>query len=154
MPSPPRQSSPSPIPFGPAPSSGVASTDPIPKIPSSSRPTEPVLKTITSPIKDDDTGGGSFPERPPSPSPATPTCSPTVGVAEEPLTLNSLLALFPTCLQRIATFEAKLKATKILHRDAVVLFARRIKKLESKLKTKKRKLVLSDLENEEEARKS
>nr|GEV17532.1 hypothetical protein [Tanacetum cinerariifolium] len=56
MPSPPRQSSPSPIPFGPAPSSGVASTDPIPKIPSSSRPTEPVLETITSPIKDDDTG--------------------------------------------------------------------------------------------------
>nr|GEV15071.1 hypothetical protein [Tanacetum cinerariifolium] len=124
MPSPPRQSSPPPIPFGPAPSSGVASTDPIPDIPSSSRPSEPVLKTITSPIRDDDTGG------------------------------ISLLALFPTCLQRIATLEAELKATKILHRDTVVLFAKRIKKLESKLKTKKRKLVLSDLENEEEARQS
>nr|GFA07620.1 hypothetical protein [Tanacetum cinerariifolium] len=47
-----------------------------------------------------------------------------------------------------------LKATKILHRDTVVLFAKRIKKLESKLKTKKRKLVLSDSENEEEARQS
>nr|GEW99835.1 hypothetical protein [Tanacetum cinerariifolium] len=131
MPSPPRQSSPSLIPFGPAPSSGVASTDPIPEIPSSSRPTEPVLETITSPIRDDDTGGGSFPERPPSPSLATLTRSPTVGVAEEPLTQNSLLAL-----------------------DAVVLFAKRIKKLESKLKTKKRKLVLSDSENEEEIRQS
>nr|GEV75558.1 hypothetical protein [Tanacetum cinerariifolium] len=57
-------------------------------------------------------------------------------------------------LLRIATLEAKLKATKILHRDAVVLFAKRIKKLGSKLKTKKRKLVLSDSENEEDARKS
>nr|GFA11212.1 hypothetical protein [Tanacetum cinerariifolium] len=152
MPSPPRQSSPSPILFGPAPSSGVASTDPIPDIPSSSRPSEPVLETITSLIRDDDTGGSSFPERPPSPSPATLTRSPTVGVAEEPLTLISLLALFPTCLKRIATLEAELKATKILHGDAVVLFAKRIKKLESKLKTKKRKLVLSDSENEEDAR--
>nr|GEW19659.1 hypothetical protein [Tanacetum cinerariifolium] len=98
MPSPPRQSSPSPIPFGPTPSSDVTSTNPIPKILSSSRLTEPVLETITSPFRDDDTGGGSFPERPPSPSPATLTRSPTVGVAEEPLTLKSLLALFPTSL--------------------------------------------------------
>nr|GEZ76159.1 hypothetical protein [Tanacetum cinerariifolium] len=154
MPLPFRQSSPPPIPFGPAPSSGVASTDPIPDIPSSSRPSEPVIKTITSLIQDDDTGGGSFPERPPSPSPVTLTRSPTVGVAEEPLTLISLLALFPTCLQRIATLEAELKATKILHKDDVVLFAKRIKKLKSKLKTKKRTLVLSDSENEEDARQS
>nr|GFB97342.1 hypothetical protein [Tanacetum cinerariifolium] len=127
------------------------STDPMPSPP---RITEPVLETITSPIRDDDTGGGSFHESPPSPPPTTPTRSPTVGVAEEPLTLNSLLTLFPTCLQRIATLETELKATKILHRDAVVHFAKRIKKLESKLKTKKRKLVLSDSENEEEARQS
>nr|GFC77723.1 hypothetical protein [Tanacetum cinerariifolium] len=60
MPSPPRQSSPSPIPFGPAPTSGVVSTDPIPDIPSLSGPSEPVLETITSPFRDDDTGGGSF----------------------------------------------------------------------------------------------
>nr|GEZ22033.1 reverse transcriptase domain-containing protein [Tanacetum cinerariifolium] len=154
MPSPPRQSSPQPIPFGPVPSSGVASTDPIQDIPSSSRPSKPVLETITSPSRDDDTGGGSFPERPPSPSPANLTHSPTIGVAEEPLTLISLLALFPTCMQRIATLEAELKATKLLHRDAVVLFANKIKKLDSKLKTKKRKLVLSDSENEEDARQS
>nr|GEU38865.1 ribonuclease H-like domain-containing protein [Tanacetum cinerariifolium] len=128
MHSPPRQSSPPPILF--------------------------VLETITTPIRDDDTGGGSFSERPPSPSLATLTRSPTVGVTEEPLTLNSLLALFPTYLQRIATFEAELKATKILHRDAVVLFAKGIKKLESKLKTKTRKLVLSDSEDEEDVRQS
>nr|GEY85777.1 JmjC domain-containing protein [Tanacetum cinerariifolium] len=70
--------------------------------------------------------------RPPSPSPATPTRSPT----------------------HIATLEAELKATKILHRDAVVLFAKRIKKLESKLNTKMRKLVLSDSDDEEDARQS
>nr|GEY66691.1 hypothetical protein [Tanacetum cinerariifolium] len=126
MPSPPRQSLPPPIPFGPAPTSGVS---------------EPVLETITSPFRDDDTGGGYFHESPPRPHPATLTFGPTVGVVEEPLTLTSLLALFPTYLQRIATLEAELKATKILHKDTVVLFAKRIKKLKSKLKTKKRKLV-------------
>nr|GFB02488.1 hypothetical protein [Tanacetum cinerariifolium] len=117
------------------------STDPMPSPPR--QPSEPVLETITSPIRDDDTGGGSFHESPPSPPPATLTRSPTVGVAEEPLTLKSLLALFPTCLQRIATLEAELKATNMLHRDSVVLFAKRIKKLESNLKTKKKKLVLT-----------
>nr|GFC73005.1 hypothetical protein [Tanacetum cinerariifolium] len=43
----------------------------------------------------------------------------------------------PTSRVRIATLEAELKATKILHKDTLVLFAKRIKKLESKLKTKK-----------------
>nr|GEU69397.1 xylulose kinase-1 [Tanacetum cinerariifolium] len=95
-------------------------------------PSEPVLEIITSHFRDVDTGCGSFHESPPHPHPATPTISPT----------------------RIATLKAKLKATKILHRDTVVLFAKRIKKLESKLKTKKRKLVLSDSENEEEERQS
>nr|GEX60682.1 hypothetical protein [Tanacetum cinerariifolium] len=154
MPLPPRQSSTPPIPFGPAPTSRVVSTKPIPDILSSSRPSEPVLDTITSPFGDDDTGGGSCHESPPRPPPATPTLSPTVGVVEEPLTLTSLLTLFPTCLQRIATLEAELNATKILHRDTMVLFAKRIKKLENKLKTEKRKLVLSDSKNEEEARQS
>nr|GEW70795.1 ribonuclease H-like domain, reverse transcriptase, RNA-dependent DNA polymerase [Tanacetum cinerariifolium] len=154
MPSPPRQSSPPPIPFGPAPTSGLVFTEPIPDILFSFRPSELVLESIPSPFGDDDTGGGSFHESPPRLHPATLSLSPTVGVAEEPLTLTYLLALFPTCLQRIATLEAELKATKILHRDTVVLFAKRIKKLESKLKTKKRKLVLSDSENEEEARQS
>nr|GEZ70309.1 JmjC domain-containing protein [Tanacetum cinerariifolium] len=113
-----------------------------------------VLETITSPIRDDYTGGGSFHESPPRPPPVTPHHSSTVRVAEEPLTLTSLLTLFPTCLQSIATLEAELNATRILHKDTVVLFAKRIKKLESKLKSKKRKLVLSDSETEEEARQS
>nr|GEV84906.1 xylulose kinase-1 [Tanacetum cinerariifolium] len=119
MSSPPRQSSPPPIPFGLAPTSEVVSTEPILDIPSSSRPSEPVLETITSLFRDDDTGGGSCYESPPRPPPTTPTLSPTVGVTEEPLNLTSFLALFPTFLQRIATLEAKLKATKILHRDTV-----------------------------------
>nr|GFC99232.1 hypothetical protein [Tanacetum cinerariifolium] len=125
-PSPDPMPSPPPIPFGPAPSSEVVSTEPIPDIPSLFGPSEAMLETIISPIRDDDTGGGSFHESPPS----------------SPLQLQ---------LARIATLEAELKATRLLHRDTVVLFAKRIKKLESKLKSKKRKLVLSDSENEEEA---
>nr|GFC91901.1 hypothetical protein [Tanacetum cinerariifolium] len=130
------------------------STEPIPDIPSLSGPSEPMIETLNSPFGDDDTGGGSFHESPPRPPSTTPTISPTIGVVEELLTLTSLLALFPICLQRIATLEAELKASKILHSDTVVLFVKIIKKLKSKLKAKKRKLVLSDSENEEEARQS
>nr|GEU85521.1 synaptobrevin, longin-like domain protein [Tanacetum cinerariifolium] len=129
------------------------SPDPMPSSPRQSSPPLCLL-VLHLPLEDDDTGGAYFHESPPHPHPATPTFSPTIGVAEEPLTLTSLLALFPTCLQRIANLEAELKATKILHRDTVVLFAKRIKKLESKLKSKQRKLVLSDSENEEEERQS
>nr|GFA80450.1 hypothetical protein [Tanacetum cinerariifolium] len=92
MPSPPRPSSPPPITFGPAPTSGVVFIEPIPDIHFSSRPSEPVLETITSPFGDADAGGGSFHESLPRPHPATLTLSPTIGVAEEPLTLTSLLA--------------------------------------------------------------
>nr|GEX86992.1 hypothetical protein [Tanacetum cinerariifolium] len=106
MPSPSRQSSPSPIPFGPAPSSGVASTDPIPEIPSPSRPTEPVLETITSLIRDDDTAGGSFPERPLSPSPATPTRSPT---EISPTTLDAVLTLSQS--------KIRARAAKIIYKQ-------------------------------------
>nr|GFD17728.1 hypothetical protein [Tanacetum cinerariifolium] len=110
MPSLPRQSSPPPIPFGPTTTSAVVSTEPIPDIPSLSGPSEPMIETLNSPFGDDDTGGGSFHESPPRPPSTTPTISPTIGVVEELLTLTSLLALFPICLQRIATLEAELKA--------------------------------------------
>nr|GFA90398.1 hypothetical protein [Tanacetum cinerariifolium] len=50
MPSPPRQSSPPPIPFGLVLSFGVVSTESIPDIPFSSRPSKPVLETIFSPM--------------------------------------------------------------------------------------------------------
>nr|GFC79867.1 hypothetical protein [Tanacetum cinerariifolium] len=55
MPSPPRQSSPPPIPFDPAPTFGVVSTDPIPDIISSFEPSEPVLK-ISHPTKAEQRG--------------------------------------------------------------------------------------------------
>nr|GEW73719.1 hypothetical protein [Tanacetum cinerariifolium] len=77
MPSPPRTFSPPPIPFGPAPTSGVVSTEPIPDTPSSSGPSEPVLETINSLFGDDDTGGGSFHESPPRPPLVTLIISPT-----------------------------------------------------------------------------
>nr|GFB64717.1 hypothetical protein [Tanacetum cinerariifolium] len=84
-------------------SSGVVSIEPIPDIPSSFEPSEPVLQTITSLIRDDDTGGGSFHESPPRPPPATLPCSPTIRVVEEPLTLTSLLDLLPSTGILVAT---------------------------------------------------
>nr|GFA18392.1 hypothetical protein [Tanacetum cinerariifolium] len=51
-PSPDPMPSPPPIPFGPAPSSEVVSTEPIPDIPSLFGPSEAMLETIISPIRD------------------------------------------------------------------------------------------------------
>nr|GFD02741.1 hypothetical protein [Tanacetum cinerariifolium] len=99
-------------------------------IPSSSRPSEPVLETITSPIRDDDTGGGSFHKSPPRPPPVTPPRSPTEGVAEEPLTLTSLLALFPTCLPTTLDVILTLSQSKARARAATIIY-KHIKKQQS-----------------------
>nr|GEZ20964.1 hypothetical protein [Tanacetum cinerariifolium] len=50
--------------------------------------------------------------------------------------------------------QHELQINEVRIMDTVVLLAKRIKKLESKLKPQKRKLVLSDSENEEEERQS
>nr|GFC05016.1 hypothetical protein [Tanacetum cinerariifolium] len=75
------------------------------------------------------TGGSLIYEHPPIPNPATPPVSTTEGATEE------------------------LKKTKKLNRDTVLLFHKRIKKHEAKVKTKsKRKLVISDSEEEKAAK--
>nr|GFC31610.1 hypothetical protein [Tanacetum cinerariifolium] len=59
----------------------------------------------------------------------------------------------PVLEPKIDALEKDLKATKRLNRDTVLLFYKRIKKLEAKVKTKsKRKLVISDSEEEEAAK--
>nr|GEY20726.1 hypothetical protein [Tanacetum cinerariifolium] len=99
------------------------------------------------------TGGSLIYEHPPIPNPVTPPVSTTEGAAEVPFTIDQMLALFPMCLQKIDALEKELKATKNLNRDTVLLFHKRIKKLEAKIKTKsKRKLVISDSEKEEAAK--
>nr|GEU79418.1 hypothetical protein [Tanacetum cinerariifolium] len=90
---------------------------------------------------------------PPIPNPITLPVSTTEGAAEVPFTTDQMLALFPMCLQKIDALEKDLKATKKLNRDTVLLFHKRIKKLEAKVKNKsKRKLVISDSEEEEAAK--
>nr|GFC43639.1 hypothetical protein [Tanacetum cinerariifolium] len=99
------------------------------------------------------TGGSLIYEHPPIPNHATPPVSTTEGAAEVPFTTDQMLALFPMCLQKINALEKELKATKRLNRDTVLLFHKRIQKLEAKVKTKsKRKLVISDSEEEEAAK--
>nr|GEZ46718.1 hypothetical protein [Tanacetum cinerariifolium] len=116
MPSPPGKSSPPPIAFGPAPTSGVVSTGPIPDIPSLFGPSEPVLETITSPFRDDDTGGGSFHESPPplhepslSTTPSKPA-HPEQSSEQEisPTTLDDVLILSQS--------KARARATTIIYK--------------------------------------
>nr|GEY63616.1 ribonuclease H-like domain-containing protein [Tanacetum cinerariifolium] len=113
----------------------------------------PVLEPVVQPAQqhhDQATGGSPIYEHPPILNPTTPPVSTTKGAAEVPFTIDKMLALFLMCLQKIDALEKELKATKKLNRDTVLLFHKRIKKLEAKVKTKsKRKLVISDLEEEE-----
>nr|GFB57372.1 hypothetical protein [Tanacetum cinerariifolium] len=113
----------------------------------------PVLEPVAQQHHDQATGGSLIYKHPPIPNPATLPVSTTKGAAEVPFTTNQMLALFPMCLQKINALEKELKATKKLNRDTVVLFHKRINKLEAKVKTKsKRKLVISDSEEEEAAK--
>nr|GEZ80664.1 hypothetical protein [Tanacetum cinerariifolium] len=102
---------------------------------------------------DQATSGTPIYEHPPIPNPTTPSVSTTEGAAEVPFTTDQMLALFLMCLQKIDALEKDLKATKRLNRDTMLLFYKRIKKLEAKVKIKsKRKLVINDSEEEEAAK--
>nr|GEY16303.1 hypothetical protein [Tanacetum cinerariifolium] len=102
---------------------------------------------------DQATGGSPIYEHPPIPNPVTPPVSTTEGAAKVPFTTDQMFTLFPMCLQKINALEKDLKATKRLNKDTVLLFYKKIKKLEAKVKTKsKRKLVISDSEEEEAAK--
>nr|GEY91250.1 hypothetical protein [Tanacetum cinerariifolium] len=102
---------------------------------------------------DQATGGSPIYEHPPIPNPTTLPVSIIKGAAKVPITTDQMLALFLMCLQKIDALEKDLKATKKLNRDTVLLFHKRIKKFEAKVKNKsKRKLVISNSEEEEAAK--
>ncbi|GJR73788.1 putative ribonuclease H-like domain-containing protein [Tanacetum coccineum] len=73
----------------------------------------------------------------------------TSGSAEDSLQLKELMVLVPKLVTRIANLEKELHQTKTTYGKAVLTLVERVKSLEVALKRKTKKVVVSDLEDEE-----
>nr|GEV50296.1 hypothetical protein [Tanacetum cinerariifolium] len=87
--------------------------------------------------------GGDFHTSPPRSSQAPPAGQPSGG-AEDPITLTALSSVVSTLVQKVHSWESELKDHKKLFKDVVGKLVKKVKALEVKLKTKKRKIVVSD----------
>ncbi|GJT39079.1 hypothetical protein Tco_0938944 [Tanacetum coccineum] len=73
----------------------------------------------------------------------------TSGSAEDSLQLQELMVLVPKLVTRIDNLEKELHHTKNTYGKAVLTLVERVKSLEVTLKTKTKKVVVSDLKDEE-----
>nr|GFD13723.1 SGNH hydrolase-type esterase domain-containing protein [Tanacetum cinerariifolium] len=82
---------------------------------------------------------------PPGSSQAPPTGQPSGGV-KDPITLPVLSSVVSTLVQKLNSLETELKDHKQLFKDVV---EKLVKAMEVKLKTRKRKIVVNDSDQEE-----
>nr|GEX11697.1 ribonuclease H-like domain-containing protein [Tanacetum cinerariifolium] len=92
--------------------------------------------------------GGFFHMSPPRSTQAPPAGQPSGG-AEDPITLTALSSVVSTLVQKIHSLETELNDHKKLFKDVVGKLVKKVKAMEVKLKTKKRKMVVSDFDQEE-----
>ncbi|GJV18453.1 hypothetical protein Tco_1367473 [Tanacetum coccineum] len=79
-----------------------------------------------------------------------PPVGPTSGGAEDLATLTALSSLVSKLVQKVSTLESELKAHKLLFKDVVGQLVKKVKDLELNLKTRSRKVVMSESDKEEE----
>ncbi|GJT77629.1 anticodon-binding aminoacyl-tRNA synthetase, class 1a [Tanacetum coccineum] len=118
---------------------------------SSSRPHASEPKQFTSTNVEDDVFGGSFDISPPRSTEAPPAGT-TSGSAEDADKLIALCSLVNSLVQKIDSQASDLRAHKLVFKEVVGKLVKKVKKLEDKLKGRKRKFVMteSDIEEEEE----
>nr|GEX31604.1 hypothetical protein [Tanacetum cinerariifolium] len=103
---------------------------------------------LQAPTGEDEPLGGSFHMSPPRSTQAPPAGQPSGG-AEDPITLTALSSVVSTLVQKVNSLETKLKDHKKLFKDVVGKLVKKVKSLEVKLMTKKRKMVVSDSDQDE-----
>nr|GEY30145.1 hypothetical protein [Tanacetum cinerariifolium] len=96
---------------------------------------------------EDEPLGGSFHMSPPR-STQAPLAGQPSGGAEDPITLTTLSFVVSTLVQKVNTLETELKAHNNLFKDVVGKLVKKVKAIEVNLKTKKRKMVVSDSDQE------
>nr|GFB84871.1 hypothetical protein [Tanacetum cinerariifolium] len=132
---------------------------PTPSTPQTSDLIAPVLKHVQ---KSDphETAAGSFPAKKDAPlggdfhtsslrSSQDPPVGQPLGGEEDPITLTSLSSVVSTLVHKVHSLEADLHDHKRLFKDVVGKLVKKVKTLEVKLKTKKRKLVVNDSDQED-----
>nr|GEX94974.1 JmjC domain-containing protein [Tanacetum cinerariifolium] len=92
--------------------------------------------------------GGSFNMSPPGSTQAPPAGQPSGG-AEDPITRTVLSFVVSTLVQKVNSLETELKDHKKLFKDVVGKLVKKVKAMEVQLKTNKRKMVVSDSDQEE-----
>ncbi|GJT87693.1 hypothetical protein Tco_1069410 [Tanacetum coccineum] len=114
----------------------------------STPPRPPTSDPFTSTNVEDEPLGGSFHVSPPR-STQAPPAGHTSGGAEDLITLTALSSVVSTFVQKVNSLETELKAHKQLFKDVVGKLVKKVKAMEVKLKPKKRKVVVSDSDQEE-----
>nr|GEY17584.1 hypothetical protein [Tanacetum cinerariifolium] len=71
------------------------------------------------------------------------------GDAEDPITLTTLSFIVSTLMQKVNSLETELKDHKKLFKDVVGELVKKVKAMKVKQKTKKRKIVVSDSDQED-----
>nr|GEV97806.1 aminoacyl-tRNA synthetase, class 1a, anticodon-binding [Tanacetum cinerariifolium] len=133
---------------------------PTPSRPQASNPTASVLEhdhgfdphvTVAGPFpsREDTPLGGDFHTTPLRSSHAPSVGQPSGG-AKDPITLTALSFVVSTFVQKVHSLEAKLHDHKKLFKDVVGKLVKKVKTLEVKMKTKKRKMVVSDSDQEDD----
>nr|GEW54962.1 hypothetical protein [Tanacetum cinerariifolium] len=113
--------------------------------------TRPPSPTRQSSFHEDITkGGGDFVSSPTSnEAPPTPAAT-AAGGAEDSAALTALSIKLHRCINRVTSLENKLGITKKVLGGAVLKLVTRVKQLEGPLQQRKRRLVLSDSEGEDD----
>nr|GEW26039.1 putative ribonuclease H-like domain-containing protein [Tanacetum cinerariifolium] len=111
--------------------------------------TQPKTATGSFPSTKDAPLGGDFHTSPTRSSHTPPASQPSRG-AEDPITLTTLSSVVSTLVQKVRSLEAELHDHKRLFKDVVGKLVKKVKSLEVKLKIKKRKMVLSDSDEEDD----
>nr|GEU96064.1 hypothetical protein [Tanacetum cinerariifolium] len=93
-------------------------------------------------IEDEHLGGSSHMSPPRSTQ--APPVGQTSGGAEDLITLTSLSSVVSTLVHKVNTLETELKVHKKLFKDVVGKLVKKVKAIEVKLRTTKRKMVVSD----------
>ncbi|GJY74250.1 hypothetical protein Tco_0478681 [Tanacetum coccineum] len=114
----------------------------------SSPPRPPTSDPFTSTNVEDEPLGGSFHASPPR-STQAPPAGHTSGSAKDLITLTALSSVVSTFVQKVNSLETELKAHKQLFKDVVGKLVKKVKAMEVKLKPKKRKVVVSDSDQDE-----
>nr|GEZ90302.1 hypothetical protein [Tanacetum cinerariifolium] len=107
-------------------------------------------ETVANPFTNvgDEPLGGSFHMSPPR-STLAPPIGKTSGGAEDLITLTALSFVVFTLMQKVNSLETELKDHKKLFKDVVGELVKKVKVIEVKLRTSKRKMVVSDSDQEE-----